>query len=252
MVTPNTKPAAGLNWLMPWGQLQWLRQADERIARQFFDQPGSYVVGSTPFPSAGSPWACKVLPVFYSFETYAQAGAAMAGAKFPLVVADFENWPQTDVNVKKHPEASFWAFAQLAAARGQQMIAAPSRDIIYTPGCDKGWQWPETINDGYLRCQIPAVASAAAVAFVCQSQGAEKDLTAFSTLVAGAAKQVPNDVTLWAELTANLATADQMKAACDAALTCGAQPPVSGFWVVIADQTQAGTAAQFFHLVAGA
>ena len=250
MVTPAVKPPM-LNWLMPWGQLQWLRQADEGIARRFFDQPSSYVVGSSRFPGSAPYWACNVLPVFYSFETYATAGQSMTGSAFPLVCADFENWPQTAPNVKRHPESSFWAFAQLASARGQQMVAAPSRDLIYAPGADKPWQWPETINDGYLRCQIPAVASAAAVAFVCQSQGAEKDLTAFSTLVAGAAKQVSSNVTFWAELTCNLATPDQMKAAYDTALTCGASPPVAGFWLVIADQSQAPTAAQFLHLVAG-
>lgn len=241
--------APTMGWMTPWGQLAWLRAANEGIARQFYNLPTSYVVGGNPFPGAPPYWACKVLPLFATFEDYAAAGASMAGAKFPLVCADFENWPKTSAWCKQHPAAAFAAFASLAQARGQQVVAAPSRDIIYAPGADMGWQWPETINDGYLRCQIPAVASAHAAMFICQSQGSEKDLVAFGNLLRGAYKQLPAGVDFWAELTTNFATGAQMKAAYDTALTCGV--PVAGFWVVVADQSQAQVAVDFFRLVAG-
>jgi len=235
-----------ISWIMPYGQLGWLRALNAGTARRAFDTPDSYVVGNSPFPSAAAPWACKVLPVFYSFEPYANAGAVQTGAKFPQVAYDPENWPATHPKVKRHPESALWHFAVLAAARGQQVIAAPSRDLIYAPGADRPWQAPESINQGYLRCQVPAAAEDAA-ALVCQNQGAEKDLEAYAQMLIGAAKQAPEGQLLYGGLTTNFATAAQMQAAYDAAMGCGV--PVTGFWVTIASQAQAQVAADFFKAV---
>src|ERR1043166_7150496 len=129
---------------MPWGQLKWLQTADAPMARKFFDQPTSFVVGNNPFPGAPPYWRCQVLPLFKSFADYARAGASMQGG---WVCYDNEHWAGTPMIEQQKPKAFMNAFAQLAHARGQQLVAAPSRDLIYVPGCDDPWVWPEKIND---------------------------------------------------------------------------------------------------------
>ena len=232
--------ATDLTWCMPWGQLAWLRQLDDRVARRFFDASTSFVVGNTAVPG----YACSVLPVFYSWEPYANSGAVMTGTSYPWVCYDPENWPKTHPKVKADPRAALWHFVIMARARGQKVVAAPSRDLIYAPGSAAPWQAPEDINQGYLRCQVPAAAEDADV-LVVQNQGAEKDPETYARLLIGADKQSPASQVLWGELTTNFATAAQMRAAYDAAAGCGV--PVLGYWVTIATQPQAQVAVDFFR-----
>jgi hypothetical protein len=227
------------SWCMPWGQLQWLKDYDTALARQFFNTPTSFVVGSNPFPGPPPYWATTVLPMFKSFADYARAGSTMHGG---WVCYDNEHWIGTPMIEQQKPKAFMNAFAQLASARSQQLVAAPSRDLIYVPGCDDPWKWPEKINDGWLRCGIPGGARDAQV-LVCQAQGSEKDLDAYAALLAGAANQQPVGQVLWSELTTNFATADQMFMAYQ-------EVAVAGFWVNILTQDQAPVAADFFRQVA--
>lgn len=231
-----------MTWVMPWGQLAWLRALDDKLARKVFDTPTSYVVGNSPVPG----YACTVMPVFYTWQPYAAAGSTQTGQAFPWVCYDIENWQATDPKVKRCPESALYHFAVLAHARGQKVVAAPSRDIIYASGSHRPAQPPEDINFGYLRCQVPAAAEDAD-ALVCQCQGAEKDLETYGRMLVGAAKQAPDGQLLWGGLTTNFATAVQMKAAYDAAALSGA--PVTGYWVTIASQAQAPVAADFFRSV---
>lgn len=233
-----------MSFCMPYGQLGWLRGVDEKLTRRFFDTPTSYVVGNSPFPNRTAPWACQVMPVFYSFEKYSPAGATMTGAQYPVVCYDPEGWPQTHIKVKEDPRSALWHFTVLAHDRGQQVVAAPSRDLIYTPGSVRPWQAPEDINAGYLRCQVPAAAEDADI-LVVQNQGAEKDPETYARVLLGANKQSPADQQIWGGLTTNFATAQQMRAAYDAAELSGV--PVAGYWLTIASQAQAPVAADFFR-----
>ena len=239
MVTPAPPPPAPMTWIMPWGQLAWLRAYDDKLARKFFDTPTSFVVGSTPVPG----YAATVLPLFASFADYARAGN-MQGSSFAWVAYDLEHWPKSPDVEQRHPKPMMYAFAALAHARGQKLVATPSRDIIYATAADDPWQWPETIDAGYLRCGIPGAARDAE-ALVCQCQGAEKDPVEYAQLLTGADKQSPPAQLLYGELTTNFATAAQMRAAYDAAALCGAN--IAGYWVVIPSQDQAGVAAEFFR-----
>jgi hypothetical protein len=227
---------------MPYGQLAWLKQASPQTAKKFYDTPNSFVVGSTPVPGLGA----TVLPLFASLHDYHYAGNTMTGSQFPWVCYDPENWARTMQIEKQHIKGMLWAFADLAHARGQKLVAAPSRDIIYAKPCDDPWQWPETIDAGYLRIGIPLAANDADV-FICQAQGSEKDPVEYASLVFQADKQTLASQTFWTELTTNFATAAQMKAAYDAAMASGAR--ISGYWVVIADQTQVQIAVDFFNML---
>jgi hypothetical protein len=220
------------SWCMPYGQLKWLSDYDDKLARQFFNTATSFVVANNPFPG----YACTVLPLFASFDAYARAGSTMQGG---WVCYDPEHWAKTPMLEQRKPKAFMSAFASLADARGQKLVAAPGRDLVYVPGCDDPWMWPEKINDAYLRTGIPAAAREADI-LLCQSQGSEKDLDAYNALLAGAANQQPDGQILWAGLTTNFATAAQMTLACQ-------EYPCAGYFVTIAAQDQVKTCADFFR-----
>jgi hypothetical protein len=230
------------SWAMPWGQLQWLKDYDSALARKFFDTPASFVVGNNPFPGPPPHWATKVLTMFKSHAAYARALAAGQLPRGSWVCYDNEHWDGTPMIEQQKPKAFMNAFASDAHAWGHKLVAAPSRDLIYVPGCDDPWKWPEKINDGWLRCGIPGGARDAEV-LVCQAQGSEKDLDAYAALLAGAANQQPVGQVLWSELTTNFATADQMFMAYQ-------EVAVAGFWVNILTQDQAPVGADFFRQVA--
>jgi hypothetical protein len=226
-----------VTWVIPYGQLAWLRAVDDKLARRFFDRPDSFVVANNPFPD----YACTVLRLFTDQAPFASWLAAGGAAEGGWVCYDPEAWSKTSSIEKRHLELALRDFALYAHAFGLNVVAAPSRDIIYAPGSDRPWQFPELLNDGYLRCQVPGSARDADV-LVCQAQGAEKDLDAYAALLAGAANQQPNGQTLWSGLTTNFATAAQM-------FTAYGEVPMAGYWVTIAAQAQATVAAEFFRTI---
>jgi len=225
-----------MSWIMPWGQLAWLRAYDDATARKAFDTPDSLVAGG-PVPH----YATTPVRNYTSFDQYAhepQFGA-------PWVIFDLEagaGFPAPAVE-KRHPEMAIAAFASLASGRGQGLIATPSRDLVYVPGSDCPVQPGEDISAAYLRTGVPGTAAAAQVLLV-QAQGVQKDPAAYAALIQGAMAQQPAGQATWAGLTTGgAATSGQMTAAQRAAAALG----VSGFWVTIADQSQAGVAAAFLR-----
>jgi hypothetical protein len=213
-----------VSWVMPWGQLAWLRAYDDALARRAFDSSSSYVVGG------GVPgYAVTPVKNFTSFDTYAQTNAAWSG----WVCYDLENWPASPAIDKADPAAAYSHFASLAKARGHWLIAAPSRDLVYALPPAARIQTGEDINAAYLRCRIPAAGAGAPVLLV-QAQGVQKDLPTFTGLVEGAAaQQVPGaNQALWVGLTTSFATVAQMQAAYSAVAG-----QVAGFWLTIATST---------------
>jgi len=227
---------------MPWGQLNWLNQASPATTRKFFNTSTSFVVGNSPMKGL----AATAMPLFTSLHDYFNAGATMSGSQFPWVCYDIENWAKTLEIEKRHVKLALWAFTDLAHARGQKVVAAPSRDIIYAKGADDPWQSPETIDQGYLRVGIPLACDDAEI-FLCQCQNDEKDTDAYSTLIAAADRQTSSTQLLWSALTTNFATGAQMKAAYDSLVNAGTS--VSGYWVTIAAQSQVQTAIDFSNLL---
>lgn len=220
------------SWIMPYGQLGWLRALDDDLARRCFDTPTSYVVGG-PIPA----YATTPVRLFRSFSTYQAANVAVG----QVVCFDIEHWPGSDDIEQRHLELAFRDFANEAKLRGNMLICAPGRDLVYCPGSETAIGQDEDINAAYLRCRIPAYAYGAQVLLV-QAQGSQKDLDAFTGLICGAREQQPDGQALWAGLTTGKSTADQMLAA--AAAVAGV---VSGFWVTIGSKDQAPVAAEFFR-----
>jgi hypothetical protein len=225
-----------VSWICPWGQMAWLRQLDDALARRVFDTPGSHVIG-------GAVPGYQVTPtrMFSSFDAYdAQDMTANAWVCYDLEAG--EGFP-APAREKQYPKAFIPAFAAKAKRRGHGLIASPGRDLVYVPGAVCGIQQGENINDAYLRCGIPAACEGAAVLLV-QSQDTQKDIPAFTALLTGAkAQQTDPNQALWCGLTTSRSTAKQMADAWTAALPVG----VTGCWVTIGSKDQAPVAADFFR-----
>lgn len=223
------------HWMMPWGQLAEFQAADASLAAQFFDTPNAYVAGG-PFRG----YSCHPVALYTSFDAYARAWPGYGG----YVCYDPEAWAQTPVIEKQHPRAFLSAFASLAHSRGAVLIAAPSRDIVFAPGADCTHQQGEPIDTAYLRCGIPGACADADI-FLCQSQGDQPNVAAYTALVTAAHAQQPAGQQLWAELTSQgTSTTDQMVAAYKAVKAIAA-----GFWVNT-DTASVATVAAFFRAVA--
>jgi hypothetical protein len=223
------------SWCMPFGEMAWLRGVNEAVAAQAFDTPSSYTFGGQVPGYATTP-----VNVYTSFADYARAFPGVGG----WVAYDLEHWAKSPALEQIHPVAFMYAFGALAGGRGQQWIAAPSRDLIYAPGSDVPFKPPETINAGYLRTGLPGCAPAADVLLV-QSQGAQSVPLAYAALVTAAAAQAAPGQQVWAALTTAGATAAQMVAAYQAL----APTRVSGFFVNILAQDQAPIAEAFYAAV---
>jgi hypothetical protein len=224
-----------ISYIEPWGQLARLRAYDDAVARRAFDTPNSYVIGG-----AVPGYAVTPVRMFPGFENYAKAAAFGGWCCF-----DLEAWEASPMLDKQHPKSAYAHFIQLAQARGNPVIASPSRDLVYVGGADDRILPGEDLNTAYLRCQIPACGAGAQVLLV-QAQNVQKDLAAFTTLIEGAAaQQVPGSgQALWVGLTTAYSTADQMVAAHNAVVG-----DVTGFWVTIAAAEQVPVAAEFFKQV---
>jgi hypothetical protein len=233
-----------VSWIMPWGQLSWLRQYDDALARRVFDTPSSHVIGG-----AVPGYQVTATRMFSSFDAYdAQDMTANAWVCYDLEAGDGFPAPARE---KQMPKAFIPTFAAKAKRRGHGLIASPGRDLVFVPGAVCGRQEGENINDAYLRCGIPAACEGAAVLLV-QSQDTQKDIPAFTNLLSGAkAQQADPNQALWSGLTTATSTTKHMCDAWSAALPLG----VTGCWVTIAnpnrvpggDPAQVKVAADFFR-----
>lgn len=230
---------AVVSWVMPWGQMAWLRQADDELARNIFDTPSSYVIGG-PVPG----YQCIPTRVYTSFDAYCQTGGTLAPGA--LTCHDLEGWDASPAIDKQHPKATIPHFLSLAKARGHGVIESPGRDLVYVQGADDRISQGESTDDAYLRIGIPGACNGAAVLLV-QSQNSQKDIPGFTKLLTGAKSQQadPNQA-LWAGLTtAAGTTVKQLSDAYTAAIGLG----VSGFWMTIGAKDQVQTAVDFFRWV---
>lgn len=220
---------ATISWITPWGQMAYVRSLNDGVARAAYDTPGSYVIGG-----AVPGYRCTPVRMFSSFDAY-DAAEMTAGAWVCHDMEKGDGFPAPALE-KQHPALAHSVFINKAKRRGHGLISAPGRDLVYVPGADNMAKPGEDINDAYLRCGIPGMCAGAQVLSV-QSQGAQKDLVAFTNLLTAAKAQLPDpNQALWMGLTTQFATAKNLVDAYNAAMPIG----VSGCWLTVTkDNAQA-------------
>jgi hypothetical protein len=216
-----------MRWIIGAAPLQALAQSNQALARHYFDNVGSFVIGSPP----NSSWSTTWLKMYRSYSSYAND---LSGTPH-WVAYDNEKWTDTPVIEQLHPTALMSTFMSLAHARGQQCIMTPARDLMTVAGADciADVQHGETIDAAYLRCSIPASAAGSDI-FSCQSQADQGDTPTYLALVQGAHAQTSaSGQPLFAGLTTLRGDPVSAMVACYHAV----ETIVDGFWLNVSVQT---------------
>jgi hypothetical protein len=218
-------PATGQRWMIERAMLSQLASSDPTAAASFFNTPQAFVFGKSHIGYA----ATSI--VYYS--AYASLAKALSGGTLPAgvqwVLYDNEDWSATPLVEQQHPAYYMRAFASLAHAHGLLVVETPARDLMNTPGADCTRQRGETLDQAYIRCQIPADARYADI-FEVQAQADEGNAPEYAWLV-GAARDQVLGVNRATTVMAGLTTDRGFSVAQIVACWQAARPIVKGFWM---------------------
>lgn len=153
---PAPRPLGHASWLLSGRDLSLLRANNAGLARRFFDNGQTFIVGSAEGAQDLVPRGYRSIPTLsYSslraFEHDIHFGTI--DPRIAAVVYDPENWSRTPAAERADPLAAMRRFTRLAARWGFGPILAPGRDLALTGGaCAK--RQGELLDQAYLRCGL--------------------------------------------------------------------------------------------------
>jgi hypothetical protein len=168
-----------------------LRADNAGLARRFFDNGETFVVGSPEGAQDLVPRGYRSIPTLSytslrGFEHDIHFGTI--DPRIAAIVYDPESWAKTPRPERARPKAAMRRFTELAARWGFGPILAPGRDLaLAESGCSK--QPGELLDQAYLRCGLTAGALDAEN-FVVQAAPEELATDRLERLLAGAHKQL--------------------------------------------------------------
>lgn len=184
--------AASTLWIISGSALTRLRAADPDGAttRAAFDSPDAFVVISGPGWPVPAGWSSTPTAGFTSYESLR---AALTGGtldpRIKAVLYDDEHWDLTPILEQREPVHYDQLAAQLAHQHHLMFIATPAINLVnvLTPiaGSGAGGNRYQAFLDLGLAGQIARTADVLGV----QAQGAEADISLFSSFVQAAAAQ---------------------------------------------------------------
>lgn len=187
---PPTPRLGHVSWVIGGAQLAALRQDNAGLARRFFDNGDTFVVGTSETPDM-VPKGYRAIPTASYTSLHAFVSDFRRGEINPRVAAviyDPEAWARTPASEREDPLAAMRRFASLAKHWGYGPIIAPGRDLALSlSGCAK--QSGELLDQAYLRCGLTAGA-AEAEDFVIQAAPVELDPPRLHSLLRGARAQL--------------------------------------------------------------
>jgi hypothetical protein len=190
---PHPKPTAPgptlttrrLTWIISGPDLASLRSGNAGLARRFFDNPRTFVIGSRGDQDA-VPRGYRSLPILAytslrSFEADVDRGRI--DPRVAAVLYDPEAWDRTPLAEQRRPLPAMRRFVSLAKQWGYGAILAPGRDLaLGAGGCRK--RGHELLDTAFLRCGLMAGTSGAE-ATVIQSAPEELAPDRAGALIAG-------------------------------------------------------------------
>lgn len=168
-----------------------LRVDNAGLARRFFDNSETFVVGSPGGEQDAVPRGYRSIPTLIyaslrEFEADVHRGAI--DPRVAAVIYDPEAWPRTPARERDAPVAAMHRFTRLAARWGYGPILAPGRDLALAGGgCAK--REGERLDRAYLRCGLTSGA-VDAEKFVVQAAPVELDPDRLHALLRGARRQL--------------------------------------------------------------
>jgi hypothetical protein len=184
------EPPGHVSWVISGEDLAALRVGNAGLARRFFDNSETFVVGS-PGEQDAVPRGYRSIPTLTyaslrKFEADIHRGAI--DPRIGAVIYDPEDWAQTPRSERDSPVAAMHRFTQLTARWGYGPILAPGRDLALSGGsCAK--RDGERLDQAYLRCGLTSGARDAEM-FVVQAAPVELSLDHLHALLRGARGQL--------------------------------------------------------------
>jgi len=171
--------------------------------------------------------------IYRSYEAFA---SDLSAGRIPQAISaiayDPEMWSYTPLAEQQNPARYMQLFITAAKTHGYLAVMAPARDLMMVSGAVCGKRQGETLDQAFLRCQLPTAAAGADVLDL-QAQAEELTPATYSWFVSAAASQVraaDAQITVVAELSTTPATgtasAAQLVTAAKAVSTV-----VSGYWL---------------------
>jgi hypothetical protein len=192
VTAPGPAPEAPghVSWIIGGRQLSELREDNAGLARRFFDNGDTFVVGTASEPDM-VPHGYKAIPTasYASLAAFVDdVHAASVDPRVAAVIYDPESWSRTPVGEQAEPVAAMRRFTELADRWGYGAIVAPGRDLaLASPECAKAKG--ELLDQAYLRCGLTGGA-AQAESFVVQAAPVELDTERLHALLRGARSQL--------------------------------------------------------------
>jgi hypothetical protein len=178
-------------WIVSGWGLAALRRSNAGLARRFFDNQRTLVLGEANGMQNLVPAGYRSIPALsYTSlaEFTADAGAGLIAPEIGAVLYDPESWDKTPAVERGEPLAAMHRFSRLARRRGYSPIVSPGRDLALSGEAGCGKRQGELLDQAYLRCDLTAGASGAET-FVIQAAPDELEPTKLSRLLASTRAQ---------------------------------------------------------------
>lgn len=154
---PPHRPLRPASWIVSGQDLALLRRDNAGLARRFFDNGNTFVVGSPTGNQDLVPRGYLSIPTrsYTSLRAFeADVHLGRIDPRIAAVIYDPERWPKTPAAERLAPLSAMHRFTQLAAHWGYGPIVAPGRDLGLESkvGCSK--REGELLDQTYLRCGL--------------------------------------------------------------------------------------------------
>lgn len=192
--SPAGKPVARRHptWIVSGWSLSALRHSNAGLARRFFDNPRTLVLGEAGGMQNLVPAGYRSIPAlsYTSLADFeADANAGLISPEIHAVIYDPEGWDKTPAPERRDPRTAMHRFSRIARSHGYGPIVAPGRDLALSDDAGCGKRQGELLDQAYLRCDLTGGATGAE-AFVIQAAADELEPTKLSRLLASARAQV--------------------------------------------------------------
>jgi hypothetical protein len=188
---PPPRPLGHVSWIVSGADLAMLRSDNAGLARRFFDNGETFVLGSSEGTQDLVPRGYRSIPTLSYTSLRAFESDVHFGTIDPSIAAivyDPESWAATPAAERAHPKVAMARFTALASRWGFGPILAPGRDLALAgSACSK--QPGELLDQAYLRCGLTAGAIDAEN-FVVQAAPEELALERLHGLLKSARKQL--------------------------------------------------------------
>lgn len=188
---PPRKPGH-VAWIISGEDLALLRHGNAGLARRYFDNRDTFVVGSAGDTQNLVPQGYRSIPTLSYTSLQALEGDIHFGRIDPRIAAviyDPERWSKTPVAEQLAPVSAMRRFTRLAARWGYGPIVAPGRDLALGEGVGCAKRSGEYLDQAYLRCGLIS-GGRGAENFVIQAAPEELDLERMHQLLRGGRTQL--------------------------------------------------------------